>query len=122
MRRGEVMSNNSRNLLELLRFELSFLEDGGYGRSLRAPWRASYIFEDSPTCLYFSEPSRPHKCDQCMLMQLVPAGFREEEVPCRYIPINSKGETVESLYRTCAQGEIEEAVGDWLRRQIKRLE
>jgi hypothetical protein len=34
-------------MLELLKFELKFVEDGGYGRSPRTPWRPPYILEDS---------------------------------------------------------------------------
>ena len=31
------MSEEKRELLEKLKFELAFVEDGGYGRSVRAP-------------------------------------------------------------------------------------
>jgi len=116
------MSNNNRDLLETLRFELKFLEDGGYGRSPHAPWRAPYIFEDSPSCLNFSDPARPHPCNECLLTQLVPPELREQEIPCRFIPLNDKGQTVDSLYRTGTQREIEEVLCDWLRREISRLE
>src|ERR1017187_6668409 len=116
------MSQKSRDILETLRFELKFLEDGGYGRSPHAPWRAPYIFEDSPSCLNFSDPARPHPCDECLLTQLVPPEQRDQEVPCRFIPLNDKGQTVDSLYRTGTQQEIEEALRNWLRREISRIE
>ncbi len=116
------MSNNNRDLLETLRFELKFLEDGGYGRSPHAPWRAPYIFEDSPSCLNFSDPARPHPCSECLLTGLVPPEQRKQDVPCRFIPLNDKGETVDFLYRTATQIELEEALGDWLKREISRLE
>ncbi len=116
------MSQKNRDILETLRFELKFLEDGGYGRSPHAPWRAPYIFEDSPSCLNFSDPARPHPCDECLLTQLVPPDQREQEVPCRFIPLNEKGQTVDSLYRTGTQQEIEETLCVWLRREISRLE
>lgn len=116
------MSHKNSDLLETLRFELKFLEDGGYGRSPHAPWRAPYIFEDSPSCLNFSDPARPHPCDECLLTQLVPNEHREQEVPCRFIPLNDKGQTVDSLYRTGTQQEIEETLCVWLRREISRLE
>jgi len=116
------MSNNNRDLLETLRFELKFVEDGGYGRSPHAPWRAPYIFEDSPSCLNFSDPARPHPCGECLLISLVPPELRKLEAPCRFIPLNDKGDTVDSLYRTATQKEIEEALVDWLRREISRLE
>ena len=32
------MPKDERDLLEVLRFELDFLEQGGYGRSPRTPW------------------------------------------------------------------------------------
>jgi hypothetical protein len=116
------MAKNKRNLLELLQFELKFLEDGGYRRSPRAPWRASYIFEDSPTCLNFSDPVPSRPCEECPLTQLVPPERRGQSVPCRFIPLNDKDDTVDSLYRTGTQIEIEEVLSDWLRREIGRIE
>jgi len=116
------MSPENHDILEILRFELKFLEDGGYGRSPHAPWRAPYIFEDSPTCLNFNDSARPHPCSECLLTQLVPPELREQDVPCRFIPLNDKGQTVDSLYRTGTQIEIEEALRDWLRGEISRIE
>ena len=36
---GELMPKDNRNLLEVLKFELEFLEQGGYGRLPREAWR-----------------------------------------------------------------------------------
>ena len=116
------MSHKNRDILEVLRFELKFLEDGGYGRSPHAPGRAPYIFEDSPSCLNFNDSARPHPCSECLLTQLVPPELRKQEVPCRFIPLNDKGQTVDSLYRHGTQIEMEEAPRDWLKREIVRLE
>jgi hypothetical protein len=116
------MSNQDRDILEILRFELKFLEDGGYGRSPHSPWRAPYIFEDSPTCLNFNNSERPHPCSECLLTRLVPPELRETQVPCRMIPLNDKGQTVDSLYRHGTQAEIEQALGEWLHREISRIE
>lgn len=41
---------------------------------------------------------------------------------CRYIPLNSAGESVESLYRTGTQQELEAAVRTWLLATIQELE
>ena len=115
------MQKDERDLLEVLKFELKFLEDGGYGRSPSARWRPQLIFEDSPTCLNFnSEEHDP--CTDCVLIQLVPPEFRSAQIPCRHIPFDSSGENLDSLYRYGDQGEIEEVLGDWLRATIKRLE
>lgn len=45
------MQKDERDLLDVLKFELEFLEKGGYGRSPRQAWRPQFIFEDSPTCM-----------------------------------------------------------------------
>jgi len=116
------MSHKNRDILEILRFELRFLEEGGYVRSPHAPWRAPYIFEDSPSCLNFRDPARPHPCSECLLSQLVPPEFREQDVPCRFIPLDDKGHTVDSLYRTGTQKEMAEAIHTWLCREIQRIE
>ena len=116
------MAQDNRDILEILKFELSFLEDGGYGRSPHAPWRAPAIFEDSPICPNFCDPARPHPCDSCRLEQFVPDGQKKESIPCRFIQLTPDGVTVEDLYRTGSQNEMEEALAKWLRTQIARIE
>ena len=81
------MAQDNRDILDVLRFELSFLQDGGYGRSPHAPWRAPAVFEDSPICPNFCDPARPHPCESCLLEQFVPEGRRTEAVPCRFIQL-----------------------------------
>jgi hypothetical protein len=116
------MAQDGRDILEVLRFELNFLLDGGYGRSPRSAWRAPAIFEDSPICPNFCDAARPHLCESCLLAQFVPEGQRSESVPCRFIPLTQNGQTVENLYRTGSQAEMEEALATWLRAQIARIE
>jgi hypothetical protein len=115
------MTKDNRNLLDVLKFELEFLEQGGYGRLPRESWRARFIFEDSPTCLNFNSTDR-EPCSECLLMQFVPENARTEQTPCIHIPLSPSGETLDSLYRTGTQLEIEEALGAWLRMTIHRLE
>jgi hypothetical protein len=105
----------------LLKFELKFLEDGGYGRSPHTPWRRQLVFEDSPTCLNFGDPARPHPCNECLLMRFVPAELKDQASPCRLIPLTDKGETVDYFYRCGTQLELEEALASWLRNQISRI-
>jgi len=116
------MSNDKRDVLEVLKFELNFLEQGGYGRSVRTPWKPTSIFLDSPSCINFNDSGRPNPCSECLLTDLVPAKYQEEEIPCHHIPLNSQGETVYSMERQREQAELEEAVKNWLRSTIKRIE
>ncbi|MGA9392379.1 MAG: hypothetical protein WBV69_18270 [Candidatus Sulfotelmatobacter sp.] len=115
------MSRDSRNVLEVLKFELEFLEQGGYGRLPRESWRPRLIFEDSPTCMNFNSKDR-EPCSECLLMQFVPPEARKEQTPCLHIPLSVRGETLENLYRTGTQQEIEAALGAWLRATIRQLE
>jgi hypothetical protein len=115
------MAKDGRDLLEVLKFELEFLEQGGYGRLPREAWRPRFIFEDSPTCMNFNSKDR-EPCEECLLMQFVPEQARTEQVPCTHIPLSLNGETLESLYRTGTQQELEEALGAWLRTTIHGLE
>ncbi len=116
------MPVDKRELLQFLRFELQFLEDGGYGRSPRAPWRARVVFEDSPSCLNFADASRSHPCRECWLMPFVPAGHQQERSPCHFIPLTEKGETIDYFNRWGSQSDLEEALAAWLRRQITQLD
>ena len=116
------MSTDKRDILDVLKFELSFLEQGGYGRSVRTPWKPTSIFQDSLSCINFNDPERPHPCNECLLSDLVPANCAAESVPCHHIPLNQDGETVDSMERQCNQVELEEAVKNWLRRTIQRIE
>ncbi len=116
------MMTNENDILELLKFELDFIEKGGYGRSVRTPWKPTSIFQDSPTCLNFGDPARPLPCDECFLMRFVPPERRSESVPCHYIPLNEAGDTVEAISSKEGQQELEEAVKVRLRAAIRQIE
>jgi hypothetical protein len=116
------MANDDRDLIDVLKFELRFLEDGGYGRLPRAPWRPPLVFEDSPTCLNYNAREDRAPCSDCLLMQFVPEERRSAKIPCRHIPFNAAGQTLDSLYSYGTQQEIEEALDGWLRTNIQRLD
>jgi hypothetical protein len=107
-----------RELMEKLKFELAFAEDGGYGRSVRTPNKPTSAFQDSPTCLNFGDPSRTHPCAECILMQYVPESRKGEDVPCHHIPLDRESRTIATLDAT----ESQDALKGWLRHEIGRLE
>lgn len=113
------MATDDRDMLELLRSELDFIEKGGYGRSVRTPWKPTSIFQDSLICFGF--PDHLHE-DCCRLMDFVPAECRTNDVPCHYIPLNEAGETVEDLELEDNQAKMEEKIKEWLRNRIKQIE
>ncbi len=111
--------SDKRNLSEVLRSELEFLNSGGYRK---ISWRPQFIFEDSPTCPNFGHSQRLEPCSECILMPLVPPEKRAAKVPCRYIRLNERGDTIGSLYRSGTQDELESALRTWLTREIENLD
>lgn len=115
------MTNDKRDLLEVLKAELDFLEKGEYRHPARAAWRPQFMFQDSPTCLNFEPSKHPKPCSDCALMQLVPVDPQERKFPCRYIALNERGDTLDLLYRTGTQEELESVFAQWLKTTIARL-
>lgn len=116
------MANDDRDVLELLKDELVFIEKGGYGRPVRKAWKATSAFEDSLTCINFGDPARSHPCNECRLIDFVSPEHRAEPVPCHHIPLNEAGDTVEVLELADNQSKVEAAVKEWLRASIKKIE
>jgi hypothetical protein len=116
------VSNDKRDILDVLKFELNFLEQGGYGRSVRTPWKPTSIFQDSLSCINFDDPERSHPCSDCLLTDFVPDQHHCENVPCHHIPLNAAGETVDTMEHQYNQLEMEETVKEWLRATIARIE
>jgi len=58
------------------------------------------------------------------LMQFVPVERQSEKIPCRNVPLDAAGQTLNTLYAYGAgkQKEIEEALDTWLKTRIHRLE
>ncbi|HET9802465.1 MAG TPA: hypothetical protein VFP96_04470 [Candidatus Acidoferrum sp.] len=116
------MAQDRQLLLQKLRDELAFIERGGYREAGRLQWRPQFIFEDSPMCLN-RDPTQKHvPCSECVLMQFVPAESKARRAPCRHIPMNEQGETIDAFYRSGTQEELEKAVVAWLKRTINDLE
>lgn len=116
------MSQDERDILEVLRAELEHVEQGGYGRSVRTPHTPTSIFQGSLTCLNYGYPYRPHPCSECFLDSFVPPERRAAEVPCHHIPLGADGATVEVLEAEDNQSGLEERVKTWLRAKIREIE
>jgi hypothetical protein len=117
-----IMTKDDRNILELLKEELDFIEKGGYGRSVRTPWLPRSTFQDSLTCINYGYPYRAHPCNECHLIDFVPPEHQAETVPCHYIHLTETGETIEDLECEDNQSTLETAIKTWLRAQISQIE
>lgn len=115
------MATDERDLLEALKSELQFVQQGGYERSPHARWRLQFMFEDSPACPNFLTHENRIPCTEYVLIELVPPERRTEKIPCRYIPLKETCETLDYYYRCGTREELEEAYVEWLQRTIFRL-
>lgn len=116
------MAQENRDILEVLREELKFLEQGGYGRSVRTPWQSKAIFQDSRACINYADPNHGHPCSECQLLDFVSTPHKDEEVPCHFIPLNESGETIEDLELEDNEAKLERKVKEWLRARIREIE
>jgi len=116
------MTKDDRDLLDLLRGELAFINQGGYGRSVRTPWLPKSTFQDSLTCINYGYPYRAHPCSECHLLDFVAPDHQAEGVPCHFIPLNDAGETIEELEQENEQARIEMLLKKWLQARIGELE
>jgi len=116
------MSTDERDILELLKDELDFIDKGGYGRSVRTPWQSKSTFQDSLSCINYGYTYRAHPCNECHLLEFVSPENRAQEIPCHFIPLNTDGDTIEDLEQREDQTKLEREVSEWLRTKIKEIE
>jgi hypothetical protein len=57
-----------------------------------------------------------------MLWEWVPESHREEYIPCHFIPLNERGESIASLEASGNREKAEEALLNWLNSTIQKLE
>ena len=115
-------AKDERDILELLREELAFIEQGGYGRSVRTPWLPKSSFQDSLTCINYGYSYHAHPCSECHLTEFVDNEHNSEKVPCHFIPLNEAGETIEDLEAQDNQPKLEATLKRWMRGKIKEIE
>lgn len=113
------MSQDTRNLLELLEKELAFVEKGEY--HAEPPHEPTTIFRDSEICINYGYPYRIEPCSSCHLLDYVPQEKRLEEIPCHHIPLNEKGDTIESLEPEGDEEKIASALKGWLHTKVNEL-
>ncbi len=116
------MNGRQQEVLDALKFELTFLERGGYEPSVREPRTALSIFQDSPSCPNYAATNKTHECEECFLIDFVPPEKRGEAVPCHHIPLNDSGDTVSSLGGPGDGVEVQRAMRGWLRTTIDTME
>jgi len=116
------MAHDDRDILDLLRDEIDFIEKGGYGRSVRTPWKPKSAFQDSLTCINYADPDQSRPCGECHLIDFVPQEHHQDQVPCHAIPVSAEGATISDLELEENDAKLERGLKDWLRARIIKIE
>ena len=117
------MGFDTNEMIEKLKFEIEMIEKGRYFPSVREPRRNPEIFRDTITCLNVGLEEKKYPCSSCFLSEFVPPEFRDSAgIICHKIPLNKKGDTIESLKANEDPYKLQGAVLDWLRKTVKALE
>ena len=117
------MEFDKKEMAEQLKFEIEMIEKGGYFPSVREPRLNPEIFRDTITCLNVGLTEKKYPCSSCFLSQFIPFEFRDSSgTICHKIPLNEKGDTIESLKAEGDPYKLQEAVLGWLRDTVKGLE
>jgi len=116
------MAKDDRDILEILKDELAFIEQGGYGRSVRTPWVPKSIFQDSLSCLNYGYPYRAHPCADCRLIDFVGLQDHSQAVPCHFIPLDDAGKTLDELELEGNESQMIGTVKKWLQCKISQIE
>ena len=117
------MGFDKKEMIEQLKFEIHMIEKGGYDVSGRDPSQNAEIFRDSITCLNVGLEEKEHPCSSCFLSEFAPPEVRNSTGDiCHKIPLNEKGDTVESLKAEDDPQKLQATVLIWLKRTVKKLE
>ncbi len=117
------MGFDKREMIEQLKLEIEVIEKGGYYPSVREPRKQLRPFRDSVTCLNLGLEEKQHPCTSCFLIEFVPPKLRTGEGDlCHKIPLNDRGDTVESLEREGNRDKLQAAILAWLKNTVARLE
>jgi hypothetical protein len=114
------MKVDKQQVIETLRYELNFLEQGGYdhkvsGEGLPSPFRTGF------SCINFGDPLRRHACHECDLYEFVPENARTDDAPCHGIELEP-GLTIGNLLASGERQRMVTLLEKWLREMIARLE
>ena len=117
------MAFDKKGMIEQLKFEIQMIEKGRYYPSVREPRHDPEIFRDSVTCLNVGLEEKEHPCSSCFLSEFSPPELRDSQGNiCHKIPLNEKGDTVESLKCEDDPYKLQATVLGWLKKTVEKLE
>jgi hypothetical protein len=116
------MGFDKKEMIEQLNFEIEMMEKGRYYPSA-GERREPEIFRESITCPNAGLERKTTPCSSCFLIEFVPPAMRGSEGDvCHQIPLNEKGDTIESLKAADDPYKLQATVLGWLKTTVGKLE
>jgi hypothetical protein len=117
------MGFDKKEMIEQLKFEIQMIEKGGYNPSVREIRHTPEIFRDSISCLNVGLEKKEFPCSSCFLSEFAPPALRNSNDDiCHKIPLNDKGDTIDSLEAEGDPNKVQATVLAWLKRTVAKLE
>jgi len=117
------MGFDKKEMVEQLKFEIRMIENGGYYPSVRETRHAPEIFRESVSCLNVGLEEKKYPCSSCFLSEFAPPELRNTKGDiCHKIPLNEKGDTIESLKAEDDPSKLQAVVLNWLKNTVATLE
>lgn len=116
---------DTREILDALKFELGMVTQGGYGSPAGQPRQQPELLLGSAVCVNFGkrEDDTLEPCECCPLRSFVPSEHRNWAVPCYWIPLTKSGVSLASLEFAGATRETQlQLLEQWLRAKVAELE
>jgi hypothetical protein len=115
------MAHDISEILQVLRYELNYLEQGGFARD-RALLGTESPFRGTFACLNFRDALEAHACRECLLYQFVPDDKRNQELPCHHILLDDRGATIQQCLDSNDPERMANLLKHWLQTTITQLE
>jgi hypothetical protein len=114
------MTNDERDILELLLLEIDFFRKEGCVRLLDTPWLLKSLFQDSMIHSDHGYMRQMRPCVECQPFSLASLFHDLEDVPCHHNFLNEAGGNFR-LSDGYAPPGFEHLVTNWLRARITKI-
>ena len=113
------MTNDERDILEMLLLEIDFFRKGGCVRLLDTPWLLKSLFQDSLVHLDYGYVPQTRPCKECQPFSFVSHPHDLDDLPCHHNFLHEGGfERPDDGY---PPREFEYVVTNWLRARITKI-
>ena len=115
------MTNDERDILEMLLLEIDFFRKGECVRLLDTPWLFKSLFQDSLVHLDHGYVQQARPCKECQPFSLLPYTRDFDDLPCHHNFLHEGRIGFERADDGYMPPEFQHVVTNWLRARITKI-